>query len=236
MTIKSLKTALLGTAIALGGLTACQSKGEGTIPVSYLEATPLDRHTIGVTSETEYLELNLTPGDTQLRKLDKQRLHGFIAGYVDRGHGPLIMSMPEGTPNPQFAVQAVAEAREIAWGYGVEYEEIAGSAYDAGGAFDAPLVLAYKTFEAVAPECIPLSRIDFADVSSNNETANFGCSIRANMAAMVADPADLLGERALDPGDVERRMGMLESFRSGEPTGAQSSEDESGAVATAVQE
>lgn len=236
MTIKSLKTALLGTAIALGGLTACQSGGDRTIPLSYLEATPLDRHTIGVTSETEYLELNLNPGDTQLRKTDKQRLHNFIAGYVDHGHGPLIMSMPEGTPNPQFAVQAVAEAREIAWGYGVEYEEIAGGAYDARGAFDAPLVLAYKSFDAVAPECTPLSRIDFADVSSNNETENFGCSIRANMAAMVADPADLLGERALDPGDVERRTGMLERYRSGEPTGAQSTEEESGAVATAVQE
>ena len=234
-TLKSL--ALLGTALGLMGTVGCASNSNPAVPVEYLEGTPLDRHPITVSKKTEYLEIKLNPADTQLRVVDKDRIRNFVAGYVSKGHGPLIMSMPKGSPNAQLSVQAVAEAREIAWEYGVEYKEIAGSAYDARAAgAGAPLVLAYTAYRANAPKCESLAHQDFADATSNNEMPSFGCAVRANMAAMIADPADLFGDRELEPGDIDRRGTVLGLYREGQPTGAQRSQDENGTVSTAVQE
>ena len=205
--------------------------------MEYLEGTPLDRHEITVSKKTEYLEVRLNPADTQLRVTEKDRIRNFVAGYVDHGHGPLMMSMPKGSPNAQLSVQAVAEAREIAWEYGVEYKEIAGGVYNARSkGAGAPLVLAYTSFRANAPECDSLANHDFGDASSNNTMPTLGCSVRANMAAMIADPADLFGEREPEEGDNDRRSVVLGKYREGQPTGAERAQDENGAVSTAVQD
>ena len=128
-TLKSV--ALLGTAIGLMGAAGCASSSAPAVPTEYLEGTPLDRNPITVSKKTEYLEIALNPADKQLRIVDKDRIRNFVRGYVEKGHGPLIMSMPKGSPNAQLSVQAVADAREIAWEYGVEYKEMYGSTYDA---------------------------------------------------------------------------------------------------------
>ena len=234
-TLKSL--AILGTAMGLAGTTGCASNDGPAVPVEYLEGTVLDRNEITVSKKTEYLEVILNPGESQLRIKDKNKIRTFVKGYVENGHGPLIMSMPQGSPNPQLSVQAVAEAREIAWEYGVEYQQIAGGAYDARttGA-GAPLVLAYTAYKANAPDCLSQATQDFADATSNNELPTLGCAVRTNMAAMIADPADLFGERELEEGDIDRQGVVLGKYRAGEPTGSTRTNDEDGAISTAVQE
>lgn len=234
-TFKSL--AILGTAVTLVGVTGCASKNGPAVPNEYLEGTVLDRHPITVSEKTEYLEVALNPAYSQLTIVDKDKIRAFVKGYVESGHGPLLMSMPTGSPNPQLSVQAVAEAREIAWEYGVEYKEIAGSVYNAQRAGSgAPLVLAYTAFNANAPKCQSLATQDFANATSNNELPTLGCAVRTNMAAMIADPADLFGNRALEEGDVTRQGVILGKYRAGEPTGSTRSNDEDGAISTAVQE
>jgi pilus assembly protein CpaD len=144
------------------------------------------------------------------------------------------MSLPAASANPQLAVTAVAEARAIAWEKGIEYDEISGTSHGAGEAYSQPMILAFQVYDAVAPECLQKSQVNFSDVTSNNTLPTLGCSVRTNLAAMIADPADLLGTRALAPADVDRRSVILEKFRAGEPTGAERSDDESGAVSEAV--
>ena len=225
---------ILATLLGVAGLSACRSTAAAPT-AAQLGGTPLDRHEIGVMPKTEFLEIRLNPQDTQLRQNDRNRIENFVRAYTDSGHGPLVMSMPAEGANSQLAVQAVVEAREIAWSLGVEYEEISGNAYDAQSDRLAPLILAYQSYEAMAPQCDSLARYDMANVSSNNELPTFGCAVRKNMAAMIADPADLLGTHPLDQGDVVRRAVILEKFRNGEITGASKSSDESGTVSTAVQ-
>jgi pilus assembly protein CpaD len=144
------------------------------------------------------------------------------------------MSLPESSSNPQLAVSAVAEAREIAWENGVEYEEISGSSHGAESTVSEPMILAYQAYDAIAPDCPSLASLNMADISSNNELPTLGCSIRTNLAAMISDPGDLLGQRALDEGDPVRRSTILGKFREGESTGAERSDAESGSVSTAV--
>jgi len=54
------------------------------------------------------------------------------------------------------------------------------------------------------------------------------------MAAMIAEPADLLGGRALDEGLVDRQQYMLDLWLQGQPTAATRGPGESTAISSAV--
>lgn len=225
----------LAAGIGLTVLGACASSAPTSVPQSYLQGTALDRHEITVEKKTEFLEITIQPEASELSMADKASITSFVASYRDHGHGPLIMSLPTSSANPQLAVAAVAEARAIAYEQGVNYDEIAGSNHGADSLVAEPMILAFQSYNAVAPNCPSLATMDFSDVTSNNELPTLGCSVRSNLAAMIADPADLLGTRPLDTADPLRRAVILEKFRQGESTASARSNEESGAVSQAVQ-
>lgn len=226
------------TMLALGAglmtLGACASSAPTAVTSDYLEGTALTRNEIGVTKRTEFLEVAMNPETSELSSEDRARIHRFIEAYAQKGHGPLVLSLPAASANPQLAVTALAEARTIAWEKGIQYDEISGTSHGAGEAYSQPMILAFQAYDAVAPECASLATLDFADVASNNNLPTLGCSIRTNLAAMIADPADLLGNRPLGQSDMLRREVILEKFRLGESTAAERSNQESGAVSDAV--
>ncbi len=226
----------LAAGLACLAAAGCASHAPSAVSADYLQGTALDRNPIGVAKRTEFLEIAIHPEASQLSLKDRAQIQNFVMAYRKSGHGPLIMSLPQSTANPQLAIQAVVEARAIAWDNGVEYEEIEGTAYGEGSMFAEPMILAFQTYEAIAPDCPSLATQDFSDLTSNNELPTLGCSVRTNMAAMIADPGDLLGLRALDQGDPVRRGVILEKFREGESTSAVRSAAESGAVSDAVSE
>lgn len=224
--------ALVAAGAGLTVLGACASHAPTATPPEYLQGTTLDRNEIGVEKRTEFLEIDIDASATQLSLRDASRIENFIRLYRERGHGMLIMSLPQSSANPQLAVQAVAEARAAAYANGVNYEEIAGTTHGQGGA--EPLVMAFQVYDAVKPDCLSMASYDYADASSNNDLPSLGCSVRNNVAAMIADPADLLGQREIGSGDAVRREVILTKFREGESTGSARSDAESGAVSEAV--
>lgn len=225
-------SAALGGVLLFGG---CQSNGSaGHVPAEYFDGTSLDRNPIQVTQHTEYLEIQMDDRDTQLRVSELMKVREFLDSYTDVGHGPLVVSMPKDASNPQLAVGAVAEIRQLAWEAGVNYEAMLGAAYDANGRTSTPVVMAYKTYKATAPKCLSLAQQDVTNAISNSDLPSLGCAIRTNMAAMIAEPSDLLGERDLDEGDLSRRSRQLELWRNGETTAAARAEGESAVVSNAV--
>jgi pilus assembly protein CpaD len=225
---------LVATSLSAATLVACASSAPTAVPASYLQGTVLDRNAIGVEKRTEFLEVEIDGEASQLSLKDRARIQNFVDAYQSVGHGPLILSMPATSGNQQLAVAAVAEARAIAFETGISYEEIAGNSH--GTEADEPMIMAYQTYDAVAPDCKSLASYDMANASSNNEMPSLGCAVRTNLAAMIADPADLLGQRALTAGDAPRRDVILAKFRDGQSTGSQRSSDESGTVSDAVAE
>ncbi len=217
-------------ALALGlGLPAILAAGCQSTPppqdAATFDGTVLDRNAIQVEAATEMMEVTVDPQFATLRAGDRRRIEGFVSAYRDRGHGRLVMILPENFPEEGLAVEMLKEAREIAWRRGVAYEEMDEQTYDARGT-RAPLVLAFDVYEAVAPDCKSIGAYDLGDISSNNEQAWLGCSVRNNMAAMIADPGDLLGQRTLGPRD-NRRVGIImEAYRQGQPTGAATGEED----------
>ena len=226
----AMTVAAMATTLAVA---SCAGK-PAAVPESYFHGTALDRNPVTARSTTEVLEVALNPADSQLRRNEVYKLKAFLADYNARGHGPLLMVAPKGGENPQLAVDAVAEARQMAWEAGIEYSQISGSAYAASSRPGGPLILAFTAYDALAPDCPMLSEMDFANATSNSDLPTLGCAVRTNMAAMIADPADLYGQRGLDASDTLRRELQLEKWRTGEPTGAERSDEESGAVSTAV--
>ncbi len=225
--------ALIGcAALVMSGCKSAETGGH--VPVEYYSGTTLDRNAIGVRQQTQYLEVNLNPQDSQLRLPEIAKVKGFLASYNANGHGPLVISLPKNADNPQLAVGAAAETRELAWEAGIDYEQIMGAAYDARGRRGSPLIMAFKSFEAVAPDCPSLSEVDFSNAISNNDQPSLGCAIRTNMAAMIAEPADLFGDRELSESDISRREIQLQLWRDGAVTAAARSDNESAALSTAV--
>jgi pilus assembly protein CpaD len=94
--------------------------------------------------------------------------------------------------------------------------------------------MAFKTYKAVAPKCPSLAQLDVTNAVSNSDLPSLGCAVRTNMAAMIAEPSDLLGNRDLDEVDLNRRSAQLELWRNGETTAAVRTEAESAVVSNAV--
>ncbi|MEO9968737.1 MAG: CpaD family pilus assembly protein [Hyphomonadaceae bacterium] len=213
------------------GLAACTSVAPA-VPVEYVDTPLLERFDLDVVERTETLELVLDPANNRLTDVQRNQVTNFVRVFNDVGQGQLSMILPEGTSNPQSAIGAIAEAREIAWENGVNYNEIKGHA--SPFEFQPVVTLSFTRFEAVKPQCESFGTIDISNTKSNGDLSNLGCSVRTNIAAMIADPADLLGNRQLDPGDSERRYITFEAYRQGEATASERNEGESGAISDAV--
>lgn len=225
------KLTVSAIAIASAGLAACGSIPPA-VPVEYIDTPVLERFNIDVVERTETLEIALDPASNRLSDQQRNQVSNFVRVFNDVGHGQLSMILPEGTNNPQSAVGAIAEAREIAWANGVNYNEIKGGAspYE----FQPVVTLSFTRFETVTPDCQSLGSIDIAKTRTNADLPNLGCSVRTNIAAMIADPADLLGNRQLDPGDSERRYITFQAYRQGEQTASERNEGESGVISDAI--
>jgi pilus assembly protein CpaD len=69
---------------------------------------------------------------------------------------------------------------------------------------------------------------DLSKTAQNDTYANFGCSQQNNIAAMVANPQDLVRPRATTPADPMRRIKVFENYRNGEAVA--SAEEQKGDV------
>lgn len=192
-------------------------------------------HTQIVAQETT-AELKLTGivADQKLTPSEREAVRYFALSYLEEGHGAVIISRPSNGPNDGSAMRASADARAILLAEGVDTGAIAEGAYDGTGARTAPLILSYRTYEAVAPNCPDISSIDFTDTSSNAALPSHGCAVAVNLAAMIANPSDLVGVQPLDPADLGRRQIVMTKYRNGEKTSAERNDDASGAVSSAV--
>ncbi len=85
-------------------------------------------------------------------------------------------------------------------------------------------------YEASTAPCGDWSR-NLGDDADNRVDANFGCATQPHIAAQVADPRDLVTPRAMGNGDAARRATVYDAYKAGKPTGAQTTPDQSAAVA-----
>lgn len=206
------KIALGALGVSVAGCANVSDRLSTPVNPAQTVVLPTEQNQIDVRRATEVLEVGINPAASELSGEDRRAVERFVATYRDRGHGKLAMAMPENGPYQQQSVEILKQIRSVAWENGVAWEQIEGSSFNARGA-NAPILLAFDVYEAVAPECLSLAAYDMSDVSSNNELGYYGCSVRANIAAMLSDPGDLLSRRELGAPDSRRVSLVMEAYR-----------------------
>ncbi|HVY87766.1 MAG TPA: CpaD family pilus assembly protein [Hyphomonadaceae bacterium] len=183
---------------------------------------------------TAELKIDTLVSGEKLGQGERDAVKYFANAYQSEGHGAMIISRPSNGPDDVSAMRAASDARAVMLAEGVEATSITEGPYDASGARSAPLVISYRTYEAVVPNCPDISHWDFAWTGTNAALPSFGCAVAVNLAAMIANPNDLVSTRKMDPADLGRRTVVLSKYRNGEATSATRSDDASGAISKAV--
>ena len=155
------------------------------------------------------MSLNLIyNGQADLDQNQGGQLSRFAEDYMAHGSGSIGVS----APNAAAADLVVASLLEI----GVARTQImVGGAQGPNPLND--IRLTYIRYVAEAPACGDWST-NLTNTAGNVLPPNFGCATQHNIAAMVADPRDLVSPDTSGGADAARRLTVLQKYRAGQPT------------------
>jgi pilus assembly protein CpaD len=179
-----------------------------------------------ITVEPSYREMKLqfAGGDTGVSADDAIKFDAFLADYRSHGSGSLGISVPNGAP----AHAAITFFAERAAATGISRDKILVSTHDVANG-DFRVDVSYIAYKASTDSCSDWSE-DLSFTAENQTAKNFGCAVQHNIAAMVADPRDLVSPRPFETADGNRAATVLGNYEQGKPTPAQKTQDQSGAV------
>jgi pilus assembly protein CpaD len=210
-------------------LAACGTAGMSTTNLmGFPEARPVQ--------EAARMDLLVDPEANGLLWSQLGTFQAFVENYKSNGHGPLVVSYPNGGTEDAAAHSALSELRAFLDSQGVTARYTEEGPYNASGLGNAPLIVSYLHYVAEMPaECANRRWDDLVRERDNRAYAGFGCFMAENRAAMVGDPYHLAGPTDSDAPDGSRRQTVLDTYRRGEPTGTERRDDESGAVSSSVE-
>jgi pilus assembly protein CpaD len=168
-----------------------------------------------------------------LSAAQQDALTALAGRWREGGARAIQISAPHGLVDSVAAYKSAQAARDKLIALGVPAEAINQVSYDAGEDPKAPLLVEFTRFEAVVAAC-GRSWENLTATEANTVQSNFGCAVTANMAAQIADPADIAGPRAGASADAGRRVTIIEGYRKGQITSAATDSKSSGAVSSAV--
>ncbi|HEY5072815.1 MAG TPA: CpaD family pilus assembly protein [Caulobacteraceae bacterium] len=193
--------------------------------------TPTEHFAIEVQSQPETLQLAAHHGGATRRQADA--LGAFAQQWTDMGGGEIRIQVPTRGADPASAYRTATDARDILLARGIPPGKLRMVSYTAFGGHPATVVVTYPRYRAKGPDC-GQGWGNLSATADNRAFDNFGCAVTADIAAQIANPADLLSPRDLDPPDGARRQQVLDHYRKGEATSSAKDEQANGAVSTAV--
>lgn len=214
------------TALASG---ACRPDDEGTQmrAGALMLSDPSVAHPIAVSEEATGISVRITRNQDGLTPSQSAKVADFFSSYRRRGSasGPLVIEAPSGSANEVATMRAVSQMRYIAEATGLSPASVRFEAYSAGRNSDAPLKMSYMKAVAHGPDC-GYWPDNLAHNRENVSYDNFGCAQQKNLAAMIANPADLSTPRGMTASPSERRSVAFEKYVTGESTVSNRSADE----------
>lgn len=198
MTKRHLLLAAFAPALLLGGCMGTENRG--------LESVHQP-----VVSRTDYL-LDLATGPAGLAPGESQRLAGWLAS-LRLGYGDgVAVDDPSGSRNVKRSVAAATGS------YGLliaEAPPVTGSPLAPG-----MVRVVITRMHASVPGCPDWSRNESSEFNGNT-SSNQGCSINSNLAAMVANPGDLVrGQTGSGINDPATNYRAVDAYRKAAPSGA----------------
>ena len=186
-----------------------------TDPNAMISQDGARNHPIMVEPSYRDLKVQFVGGTDGMSTEDAIKFDSFLADYRVHGNGSLGISVPNG-PSSRAAITYLGERAAAT---GISRDRILVSTRD-GGNGDARVDVSYIAYTARTAACGDWSD-DESYTLDNRTMKNFGCSVQQNIAAMVADPRDLLGPGTMGPVDTGRRAIVMDHYEKGEVTQAQ---------------
>lgn len=214
MTLRMTALAAAFAALALSGCSTVANGRNEAISVA-------EEHPIAVDSQV--VTLTLPVGGAGLSAVDKARVRAFADAYLAGGHGPVSVTTPSGTGRDGDALETADAARAVLDAAGVDATQIESAGY-ASAEEKRQLVLSYVRYVATPSACGVWTGTLVRDFR-NLRSPNYGCATQNNLAAMVADPRDLVEPAAATAADANARMRMIDAYRKGEKTSSATDED-----------
>lgn len=227
MKTSAIRFAVIGAAAAAASAACSYSPRQ----ISMIERNQTELRTVEVDAE---LAIGPAAPGAPLGSRERAAVQAFAASYQSEGRGPLVISRPSVAGDEQAGINAATDLRALLLAEGVDDRDIVEGPYDAVNAAAAPLRLNYKTLEVRAGDCPDLSSVDVTNVVVNAAMPSFGCALATNLAAMIANPEDLVGDHVMDPPDATRRTVVFTKYRAGQPTGGARNADADGGISSAV--
>jgi pilus assembly protein CpaD len=214
-------TLLAMAALSLG---ACASDPATT---ASLAQTYQQRHPIVVAEAPEVLDLVPGGGPGGLTERQREDIRGFARNWREHGRGLVRIELPQGGATDAAATHTARGIRTELVAGGIPSRAMATGSYPASHPSQlAPVRLSYPKLAAETasvcgqwPEDLGNS-LTSGQGRNNGDYSNFGCAYQKNLAAMIADPEDVIRPRAETPASGRRRVTVMDKYVKGEPTGA----------------
>jgi pilus assembly protein CpaD len=211
-----LRIALACTALALAACSSLSAKGPDDSQDVEL------RYPIAVAPAMRVLRLPYGGPGAGLDQNMQGQLEAFVRDYVDHGNGMISVAAPAGRDAASHEIADDVVAMGVPRSHvlvGVDEMPQAG----------AEIKVSFVRYLAQTKPCGDWSE-NIATTYDNEPTPNFGCAVQQNIAAMVADPRDFTGPAPMAPEDAQRALTVLDKYRKGQPTAAEKTDAQSGAV------
>jgi pilus assembly protein CpaD len=170
---------------------------------------------VPVVTRADYVFDAAAPGGS-LAPSEKARLDAWFRG-LDLGYGDAIYV------DAPYAEAARYDVAQVAGNYGMMVEK--GAPVTAGAVPNGMVRVIVTRARAEVPGC-PNWSVPAQPNYNNRTMSNFGCGVNSNLAAMVANPEDLVhgreGATVVDPNTGTKAVNL---YRSTEPTGKKGLQD-----------
>ena len=213
-----------GLAVMLAG---CETAREqtGSIWSDYRQ-----RHPISIVEKDRTLNIFVGRDRGGLTPEQRADVLDFAQIWRSEGTSRFVIDQPSAASNARAAALALREIRSILAASGVPPQAIKVQSYRVAERDTLAVIrVNYPRVAAVAGPCgqwpDSLGPTDDPKHYENVQYWNFGCATQRNLAAMVANPTDLVQPRGEAAVNRARRTIVLEKYRKGESTAASSDSD-----------
>jgi pilus assembly protein CpaD len=201
---------------ACGGARATKEEPPvDMVEQAHLKRTVLDAFVPVAIPVEARITISAPSGAIGLNAHEAAALKSFAHDYVRLGRGNVVISVPTNANNSQSAAQVAQEVQRALFLGGIDFSKISAGPYQAQGQADAPILISFGRYETKPIVCEPWTSFDPRKTANNLPPDRFGCAQNANLAAMVADPGDLLGDRKDGPRDAARIQNGIDMHRKG---------------------
>jgi pilus assembly protein CpaD len=215
---------LAALAVLGAALCACASPRADKSPTP-VATTPTQQFPLDATAHAD--EISLDPHPAGLSEGQAAALTALMQRWQDAGGGMITVQVPVRAWSA--ASLAAEQARLLLLRLGVPPERVRLASYEATSGQPAVIVVGFTAYEPVVPHC-GTHWENIANTWQNKPMSNFGCAVTANMAAQIANPADIAGPRAVDAPDAGRRALVIDNYRQGKLTAGAKDQQSSGTV------